>query len=362
MPRIKNAKNLPKSKDKKLYKIGQLGELLNISPRSIRYLEQMGLFPHLKRSIGNTRLFDEDDIALIKKVFSLKDKYSYSLEKIRDIMLKKTSTKPEEIAIICDSPLNDAIHKNKQLNILTLNSQDKLNITTFNNELNKQQYPNLKSQINIGHLQEEIAKKPINRCFVILSENTYQRDYERLKVLKVPKVKFSFHRCRGFNSASRLLSEQLIERILKRDALEELDLLMNKQVPMIYQIGYTNHCKALLQNLNTKQSFEASPFIEQILNFKPVFIRDKDETNVKVCVNSEEAAVESLLESLNKELESRGLYCNRVLITHSQQESSAKKLQNTLQETLKDTCIHVSKMSVNECIEAGNNSIIVSII
>ena len=55
-------------KPKKLYKIGHLTSLLGVTPRTIRYYDQFGLLPHVKRSEGNVRLFDDEDIKIIKKV------------------------------------------------------------------------------------------------------------------------------------------------------------------------------------------------------------------------------------------------------------------------------------------------------
>ena len=91
MPRTKNAKNKPKSKEKKLYKIGQLAELLSITPRSIRYLDQLGLLPHMKRSSGKTRLFDTTDIQLIKEAYKLIYLSGIASAKLADRIYRETT-------------------------------------------------------------------------------------------------------------------------------------------------------------------------------------------------------------------------------------------------------------------------------
>ena len=55
------------SKTRDLYKIGDLTKKLKITPRTIRYYDQLGLLPNIKRSDGDTRIFDNIDIALIEK-------------------------------------------------------------------------------------------------------------------------------------------------------------------------------------------------------------------------------------------------------------------------------------------------------
>ena len=44
-------------KPKKLYKIGHLTSLLGVTPRTIRYYDQFGLLPHVKRSEGKCTSF-----------------------------------------------------------------------------------------------------------------------------------------------------------------------------------------------------------------------------------------------------------------------------------------------------------------
>ena len=54
--------------ERKLYKIGHLTKLLGVTSRTIRYYDQFGILPHVKRSDGNVRLFDDEDLEVIKKI------------------------------------------------------------------------------------------------------------------------------------------------------------------------------------------------------------------------------------------------------------------------------------------------------
>ena len=56
---------------KKLYKIGHLTKKLGITTRTVRYYDQMGLLPDVKRSEGGIRLFDDEDLGIISTIKKL---------------------------------------------------------------------------------------------------------------------------------------------------------------------------------------------------------------------------------------------------------------------------------------------------
>ena len=87
-------------KARKLYKIGTLTQLLGITPRTIRYYDQFGLLPHVKRSKGNIRLFDDEDIQIIKQIKSLQDEQSLPLEVIKDHLFGNPTPRLKTNAIV----------------------------------------------------------------------------------------------------------------------------------------------------------------------------------------------------------------------------------------------------------------------
>ena len=69
-PGTKNRPDSPNSvlKNRKVLKISDICRMLQITPRTVRYYEQIGLLPYVKRSVGDMRVFDEADLELIKKI------------------------------------------------------------------------------------------------------------------------------------------------------------------------------------------------------------------------------------------------------------------------------------------------------
>ena len=355
MPRIKNAKNLPKSKEKKLYKIGQLCEVLNISARNLRYLEQLGFFPHLKRSLGKTRLYDESDLTFIKNIYDLKNKKGYSFHKIKDLLLNTNKTSSHEIAVITDADLSVDQNISDSLCMLPLKYEATEDITNHD-------YPLLTPIRNSEEITQQLKIQATKRVYAILSQRGYDIWKRDLQNIKIPNVKISIHKVQGFHSAAKLLSEQLIEAILNKASVNELDLLISKQIPMTFSIGYLNSLSALFQNQTAPRDYPAVAFIEQSLHFKGVFVSEKERVNLEVCCKKEQEAIEFMIEKLTKELENRGFYCNRVLIKHSQQASSASKCLKHLQSLLPDTLIMVDEMNSVEKIECGNQAVLITII
>lgn len=66
-----------------MYKIGYVAETLNISLRTIRYYEELGLINPFRSEKG-TRLYSEEDIARLKTALTLRE-YGLSLEQIAEL-------------------------------------------------------------------------------------------------------------------------------------------------------------------------------------------------------------------------------------------------------------------------------------
>jgi len=57
----------------KHFKIGEIANLVNMSPRTIRYYEEIGLLYHVKRVEGGKRIYTSEDYQRLKFIARLKD-------------------------------------------------------------------------------------------------------------------------------------------------------------------------------------------------------------------------------------------------------------------------------------------------
>lgn len=65
-----------------LYKIDEVATECNLTKRTIRYYEEIGLLTP-QRSEGNTRLYTREDIERLKKIISARDVLGFSLQELQ---------------------------------------------------------------------------------------------------------------------------------------------------------------------------------------------------------------------------------------------------------------------------------------
>ena len=70
------------------YKMVDVSQKLNLTPRAIRYYESEGLLGNIKRSIGFTRYFTDDDIHRLKEIKALKKK-GHKIAQIKTVFSNK---------------------------------------------------------------------------------------------------------------------------------------------------------------------------------------------------------------------------------------------------------------------------------
>ncbi|WP_458122569.1 MerR family transcriptional regulator [Paenibacillus sp. Z6-24] len=65
-----------------LYKIDEVATECNLTKRTLRYYEEIGLVSP-QRSDGNTRLYTREDIERLKKIISARDVLGFSLQELQ---------------------------------------------------------------------------------------------------------------------------------------------------------------------------------------------------------------------------------------------------------------------------------------
>lgn len=59
---------------------------LRVTPRTLRYYEEIGLITPAGRSSGGHRLYDQPNIDRLQQIFRLKDHLGFTLQEIREIL------------------------------------------------------------------------------------------------------------------------------------------------------------------------------------------------------------------------------------------------------------------------------------
>ena len=74
-----------------LLRIQEVADLVGLTPRSIRYYEEVGLLEPAARSEGDYRLYDPDDLARLQFIKGLRDDAGFSLAEIGRLLEDETA-------------------------------------------------------------------------------------------------------------------------------------------------------------------------------------------------------------------------------------------------------------------------------
>lgn len=69
-----------------LYKIDEVAKECNLTKRSIRYYEEIGLISPPERSEGGFRLYSDQHIERLKKIMNVRDVLGFSLQEVQEYM------------------------------------------------------------------------------------------------------------------------------------------------------------------------------------------------------------------------------------------------------------------------------------
>ena len=69
-----------------MIRIGEVAERVGITPRTIRYYEEIGLLPGGERAKGAHRLYDENDVVRLAELTRLRDLLNLSLDDLKQLV------------------------------------------------------------------------------------------------------------------------------------------------------------------------------------------------------------------------------------------------------------------------------------
>jgi MerR family transcriptional regulator, repressor of the yfmOP operon len=67
-------------------RIGEVAERVGITPRTIRYYEEIGLLPGWERPKGTHRLYDDADVERLTELTRLRDLLNLSLDELKELV------------------------------------------------------------------------------------------------------------------------------------------------------------------------------------------------------------------------------------------------------------------------------------
>lgn len=83
-----------------LTRIGEVADKLKVSPRTIKYYEELGLIKLGKRSPGGFRLYGEEDVERLKRILKMKG-MGLSLTAIREILaVREVAEEADKVVVL----------------------------------------------------------------------------------------------------------------------------------------------------------------------------------------------------------------------------------------------------------------------
>ena len=76
----------PKSKEQKIYQIGEVTEITGLTHRTLRYYEELGLLGEREHAPGKHRVYTDQDLERISRIMRFKELMGHQLSEIKELI------------------------------------------------------------------------------------------------------------------------------------------------------------------------------------------------------------------------------------------------------------------------------------
>jgi DNA-binding transcriptional MerR regulator len=85
---------------KRLMRVGEVAERVEVSPRTVKYYEEIGLVEPEERSRGGFRLYGECEVERLERILKMKS-IGYSLAAIRELLaVRDTAQEADKVTVL----------------------------------------------------------------------------------------------------------------------------------------------------------------------------------------------------------------------------------------------------------------------
>lgn len=369
--------------DRTLYKIGQVTKLLGITSRTLRYYDQAGILPHVKRSDGGIRLFDDEDLRLIKEIRRMQHESNLSLEEIKEVLYGNKLI-PSKLCILTDSTATLPTEEKSKFPIHVIPLKIIIGKETYHDGIDitlKEIWEKSKAQ-NVRPLTSPPAEEDFIARYNALADMGYKTVYSihisstlsktvevaRAAANKVDRIDVRIIDSKATGAGLGLFCIQVAETIVSGATRKETDIFIAKQIPMIYMMVMVDSLRHLITGgiipapVPTQISKEANLLLK-LFDFKPVFDMKhaNGEINILECSKDKRRAMTLMLEALNDEVSLRGGYINRIMVLYNYLYGEAVELINQIKELYPNVPIFMEEDTGVLSVYVGPETIAVSI-
>lgn len=369
-------------KEKKLYKIGYITELLNITPRTVRYYEQFGLLPHVKRTQGQMRLYDDNDIEIIKKVRYMQESEYLPLEVIKARLFGKKPSVKKDSVIVTDSSASISKELQEEFNIhvipLTINLQNKLEsdgqTITAGSFLEKSKKLMIRpsvvppSEDDFIDLYLSLHKKGYSKIYSVHCNSNLLPIYQNAAsaACKVAdRIPVAVVDSKNIGAGLGVFVINIAEAIIKNNSAEEIKVLIDKQIPLIFNIISVNSLKYIITGgIIDSAAREQAHLLSKLFEFKPVMALRYGSGEVEIieCCKERISAIEKTGQIVEEEVINRKKYINRIGVVYNCLYAEALALTNALKTQYPNVPITLQEGSTALSIFFGSETLGIAIV
>lgn len=372
---------MKQKKERKLYKIGRLTELLGITSRTVRYYDQFGLLPHVKRSSGNVRLFDDEDIEIIKKVRRMQKEEFLPLDVIRERLFGKAEDK-ETISsvVVTDSSaaIPNELIKRYRIEVMPLKVHMDGTIYLDNKTITPKEFwekvPSLQSKpttspVTVEEFRQkylELAEKGFKKIYSLHLSSTLSQTYENAVAAShkvADKVEVVVVDTKSTGAGLGLFVKHIAKAVYNGDSKESIDILIAKQTPLIHYVVSVNNLKYLIEGGIMKGiDPNQQKLVEKILSFKPVFSLKDGEIDIIECCRDKKESINLMINLLSEEVEARGGYVENIMINYNYLYGEALDLINHIKTAYPETDVYLEEGCPALSVYVGPQTISLSVL
>lgn len=336
--------------EKKFYKIGYLSNLLGVTQRTIRYYDQLGLLPNVKRSEGGVRLFDDEDLRILKDIRAMQRQDFLPLEVIKKRLFQKedSETVKTKVAIVTDRVVSFSpcqlyyssiypvdvslfvgkkpLNNKKDMNALwktSFKNKETLNFQSFESQLFYNAYLDLKD-------------KGYDRIYSLHMGSTYASTYQSAFTAAAKmegEIQVEVVDTGTFALGLAVFVEVLSKALQSGKRGQEIDSLIQQILPLVKQFGVIAQVPYFLQSLSEMQTVVQKKFLEELSSFYPVFSSSQDCLFRIECMDkSLDDAIQKVCEGVEKEYLNRKKYVSYIWVGYSFLYAEAQLLVNQMRQ------------------------------
>ncbi|MFA5928243.1 MAG: DegV family protein [Candidatus Margulisiibacteriota bacterium] len=325
------------------YKISQVAKDLDISQRTIRYYEQIGLLPSSRRTKGRMRLFSEGEVKLIRKIKELQNEYHMPLENIKAKLQKEVDTFVQErekgkVKIVVDSTSSLPTEILQKYGIEVIPMKVIFGKSVFEDGENMNTGELIKMLDSGRHNPR--TSPPDYEEIVAIYNNVYERGAEKIISIHlssgISDLVFAAKKASTYMShfldvevidsqcmalGSGLLAIEAAKMLEKGLSFNEVTAALRKMVPKVKELLLVDSLEYLTRGKDVHE------FLGLLLDFKPVFTTENGKVKLLTRADNRDEIKETFVSLAGKTQKSAG-------IMYSFLKQDADKLHTDLKKVM----------------------------